>query len=116
MPALKTRLPGLLVIEPAVHGDDRGFFVETYRLADHDRFGAPAEERFIQDNQSRSTRGVLRGMHFQVGEGVAKLVRCARGKILDVAVDLRHGSPTFGQWEAVELDDEAMSDTDATVP
>jgi dTDP-4-dehydrorhamnose 3,5-epimerase len=62
----------------------------------------------VQDNHSRSGRGVVRGMHFQIGDGVAKLVRCARGRILDVAVDLRRGSPTYGQWEAVELDDESM--------
>jgi dTDP-4-dehydrorhamnose 3,5-epimerase len=108
MPDLQTRLPGLIVIEPAVHGDDRGFFTETYRQEHHERWGLPAQERFVQDNHSRSTRGVVRGMHFQVGAGVAKLVRCARGRIVDVAVDLRRGSPTYGQWEAVELDDEAM--------
>ena len=68
----------------------------------------PEGELFIQDNHSRSTRGVLRGMHFHIGEGVAKLVRCARGRILDVAVDLRRGSPTYGQWEGVELDDQSM--------
>jgi dTDP-4-dehydrorhamnose 3,5-epimerase len=96
------------VIEPAVHGDERGFFTETYRLADHRRWGLPETDRFVQDNHSRSTRGVLRGMHFQIGAGVAKLVRCARGRILDVAVDVRHGSPTYGQWEAVELDDVRM--------
>jgi dTDP-4-dehydrorhamnose 3,5-epimerase len=102
------RLPGLAVIEPTVHGDARGFFVETYREEAHERAGIPAGERFVQDNQSRSGRGVLRGMHFQVGAGVAKLVRCARGSIFDVAVDLRRGSPTYGQWEGVELDDESM--------
>ncbi len=68
----------------------------------------PPGQEFIQDNHSRSTRGVVRGMHFQVGAGVAKLVRCARGRILDVAVDLRAGSPTYARWEGVELDDENM--------
>jgi dTDP-4-dehydrorhamnose 3,5-epimerase len=102
------RLSGLAVIEPAVHGDDRGFFTETYRLELQESWGIPAGDRFVQDNHSRSTRGVVRGLHFQVGPGVAKLVRCARGRILDVAVDLRQGSPTYGEWEGVELDDESM--------
>ena len=97
-----------MALEPAVHGDERGFFVETYREEWRERLGIPPAERFVQDNHSRSGRGVVRGMHFQVGSGVAKLVRCARGRILDVAVDLRAGSPTYGEWEAVELDDEAM--------
>jgi dTDP-4-dehydrorhamnose 3,5-epimerase len=104
----QTRLQGLVVIEPAVYGDERGFFVETYREQHHARWGLPEGERFVQDNHSRSTRGVVRGMHFQIGTGVAKLVRCARGRIVDVAVDLRQGSPTYGEWEAVELDDESM--------
>jgi dTDP-4-dehydrorhamnose 3,5-epimerase len=103
-----TRLDGLVAIEPAVHGDERGFFVETYRRQWHEQAGIPPELAFVQDNHSRSTRGVVRGMHFQVGDGVAKLVRCARGKIVDVAVDLRAGSPTYGEWEAVELDEESM--------
>ncbi|HEX3510441.1 MAG TPA: dTDP-4-dehydrorhamnose 3,5-epimerase [Solirubrobacteraceae bacterium] len=102
------QLPGLAVIEPAVHGDERGFFTETYRQELQQEWGIPAGDRFVQDNHSRSTRGVVRGLHFQVGAGVAKLVRCARGRILDIAVDLRNGSPTYGQWEGVELDDESM--------
>jgi dTDP-4-dehydrorhamnose 3,5-epimerase len=106
--ALAVRLAGLVVIQPSVHGDERGVFTETYRHNWHAELGIPAQRQFVQDNHSRSTRGVLRGMHFQVGDGVAKLVRCARGSILDVAVDLRRGSPTYGQWEAVELDDESM--------
>ncbi len=108
MRALPLRLPGLVAIEPAVHGDERGFFIETYRRAWHAEVGIPEPESFVQDNHSRSTRGVVRGMHFQIGSGVAKLVRCARGRILDVAVDLRAGSPTYGEWESVELDDEGM--------
>ena len=108
MCAVTLRLPGLVVVEPTVHGDERGFFVETYRAEWHEQLGIPPAERFVQDNQSRSGRGVLRGMHFQVGAGVAKLVRCARGRIFDVAVDLRRGSPTYGQWDGVELDDESM--------
>lgn len=108
MRALPLRLAGLTVIEPAVHGDERGFFVETYKREWHEQLGLPPKESFVQDNHSRSSHGVLRGMHFQIGDGVAKLVRCARGRILDVAVDLRHGSPTYGEWEGVELDDENM--------
>ena len=108
MRALTVRLAGLVVIQPSVYRDERGFFSETYRHNWHSDLGIPAQRQFVQDNHSRSSRGVIRGMHFQVGDGVAKLVRCARGRILDVAVDLRQGSPTYGQWEAVELDDESM--------
>jgi dTDP-4-dehydrorhamnose 3,5-epimerase len=108
MRALPTGLPGLVAIEPTPHADERGFFCETYRQEWHRELGIPARELFIQDSHSRSTRGVLRGMHFHIGEGVAKLVRCARGRIVDVAVDLRRDSPTYAQWEAVELDDESM--------
>jgi dTDP-4-dehydrorhamnose 3,5-epimerase len=103
-----SRLHGPIVLQPPVFADDRGFFSETYRLQWHTSAGIPPLERFIQDNHSRSTRGVVRGMHFHVGDGVAKLVRCARGRIIDVIVDLRRGSPTYAQWEAVELDDERM--------
>ncbi len=102
------RLPGAVLIEPRVFADERGFFVETYRAQWHAEAGIPEDERFVQDNHSRSTRGVVRGMHFHVGPGVAKLVRCARGRIVDVIVDLRRGSPTYGQWEAVELDEESL--------
>ena len=103
MEAIETRLAGLLIIQSVVHGDERGFFVETYRSNAFAELGI--DVAFVQDNHSRSRRGVVRGMHFQVGEGVGKLVRCPRGRILDVAVDVRRGSPTFGQWEGVELDD-----------
>ncbi len=106
MQTAPTALPGALVVEPSAHGDERGFFVETYRRQWHDALGLPADAAFVQDNQSRSRRGVLRGMHFHVGEGVAKLVRCARGTIVDVIVDVRHGSPTYGRWEAHELSDD----------
>ena len=108
MRALSVHLEGLVVIEPTVHTDERGFFCETYRREWHAEVGIPDDVRFVQDNHSRSTRGVLRGMHFHVGDGVAKLVRCARGRILDVAVDLRRGSPTYARWEAVELDEQSM--------
>jgi dTDP-4-dehydrorhamnose 3,5-epimerase len=101
---LETKLPGLVLLAPTVHGDARGFFVETYRADAWSAHGVPTE--FVQDNQSRSRRGTLRGIHFQTHPGQGKLVRVARGRVLDVVVDLRRGSPTFGEWEAVELDDE----------
>jgi dTDP-4-dehydrorhamnose 3,5-epimerase len=104
MRALQTRLDGPILLEPAVHGDARGFFLESYRANVWAQHGVG--DVFVQDNHSRSARGVLRGMHFAVGAGQAKLVRCARGRILDVVVDLRRASPTFGQWESHELDDE----------
>jgi dTDP-4-dehydrorhamnose 3,5-epimerase len=103
---LKTRLDGPILIEPEVHGDARGFFVETYRKSEYAQLGI--EQDFVQDNHSRSGRGVVRGIHFQLPPGQAKLVRCARGAILDVAVDLRRGSPTFGEWEGHELTDENL--------
>src|SRR5688572_22242740 len=105
MRAVPTELDGLVVIEPVVHRDARGFFVETFRAEALEALGV--RETWVQDNHSRSARGVLRGMHFSVGEGQAKLVRCVRGRILDVAVDIRRGSPTYGRWQAVELDDES---------
>lgn len=108
MRVVPTSLSGVVIVEPAVHGDDRGFFCETYRHGWHADVGIPDGQRFVQDNHSRSARGVVRGLHFHVGAGVAKLVRCGRGRIVDVAVDLRRGSPTHGRWEAVELDDERM--------
>ncbi len=87
-----------------MHGDARGWFQETYRESALADLGVT--DHFVQDNQSRSARGVLRGMHFQVTDPQAKLIRCARGAILDVVVDIRRGSPTFGRWEAWQLDDE----------
>jgi dTDP-4-dehydrorhamnose 3,5-epimerase len=105
---IPTRLQGPALLEPAVFGDERGFFTETYRRAWHAQAGIPESDEFIQDNHSRSSCGVVRGMHFHIGPGVAKLVRCARGRILDVIVDLRRGSPTYAQWEGFELDDESM--------
>jgi dTDP-4-dehydrorhamnose 3,5-epimerase len=101
MKRLETRLEGPILIEPEVHGDERGFFVETYRRNVFAELGIG--EEFVQDNHSRSRKGVLRGMHFQ--RGMAKLVRCAGGTILDVVVDIRRGSPSFGAWEWVELTD-----------
>ncbi len=103
MQRLETRLEGPILLAPAVHGDQRGFFIETYRRNEYADAGIT--EDFVQHNHSRSRRGIVRGMHFQPGQ--TKLVRCARGAVLDVVVDLRRGSPTFGEWEALELDDEA---------
>lgn len=93
-------MEGPIVFEPAVFGDARGFFAETFRAE-----WLPGES-WVQDNHSRSKRGTVRGMHFQTGQ--AKLVRCARGRIWDVVVDIRPGSPTFGEWQAWELDDERL--------
>ena len=104
MERLPTRIDGLVLLAPAVHGDARGFFMETWRADSWAQNGVPTD--FVQDNHSRSRRGTLRGIHFQTHPGQGKLVRVARGKVFDVAVDLRRGSPTFGEWEGVELDDE----------
>ncbi len=104
MQRLKTRLDGLVLLAPTVHGDERGFFVETFRSDVAREHGIPTE--FVQDNHSRSRQGTLRGIHFQTNPGQGKLVRVARGRVFDVVVDLRRGSPTFGEWEGVELTDE----------
>ncbi len=101
---LATELDGLVLLEPVAHGDERGFMVETYRHDTWPELGVDAE--FVQHNHSRSRGGTLRGIHFQTEPGQAKLVRCARGRIFDVAVDLRRDSPTFGRWEGHVLDDE----------
>ena len=102
--ALDTALDGVVLIEPEVHGDERGFFVETFSRDTWHELGVTAG--FIQHNHSRSARGTLRGIHFQTAPGQAKLLRCPRGRIFDVAVDLRRQSPTFGRWEGHVLDDE----------
>jgi dTDP-4-dehydrorhamnose 3,5-epimerase len=106
MKRLETRLDGPILIEPRVIGDERGFFCETYRREVFAELGIA--EEMVQDNHSRSGRGIVRGMHFQIGQGAAKLVRCGRGAIVDVMVDIRRGSPTFGEWEAFELTEENM--------
>ena len=98
----KTAIEGPLLIEPVVHGDARGFFVETYRRETF--VAAGVDQEFVQDNHSRSRAGVIRGLHFQAGQ--VKLVRCVRGAIFDVAVDVRVGSPSFGSWIGYQLDDE----------
>lgn len=101
---LETGLEGLALIAPRVVGDDRGFFVETFRQDAWRELGVDAD--FVQHNHSRSSAGTLRGLHFQTSPGQAKLIRCPRGKIFDVAVDLRRDSRTYGQWEGYVLDDE----------
>jgi dTDP-4-dehydrorhamnose 3,5-epimerase len=101
--ALQTSIEGLVLVEPEVHGDERGFLVETFSESRWRELGVEAS--FVQDNHSRSRGGILRGLHFQVRPGQAKLVRCARGRIWDVAVDLRRDSPTYRRWEGWELDD-----------
>ncbi len=100
---LETRIEGLVLLEPEVHGDSRGFLVETYRADSWAEAGI--DLALVQHNHSRSTRGTLRGIHYQTSPGQAKLVRCVRGQIFDVAVDLRRDSETFGQWEGYLLDD-----------
>ncbi|MGH2993822.1 MAG: dTDP-4-dehydrorhamnose 3,5-epimerase [Solirubrobacterales bacterium] len=101
---LDTEIEDLVLVEPEVHGDQRGFLVETFRDDAWGELGIEAE--FVQENHSRSGRNILRGLHFQTSPGQAKLVRCLRGRIWDVAVDLRRDSPAYGRWEGHELDDE----------
>lgn len=96
-----TPLPGVLVITPRVFGDDRGFFLETFHLEKYGVHGVTGP--FVQDNWSRSIRNTLRGLHFQNPKAQGKLVWCTRGAVFDVAVDIRVGSPTFGQWHGLEL-------------
>lgn len=103
MRLVATRLEGLAIVEPELFRDDRGFFVETYHAERYVRAGI--DVRFVQDNHSRSVRSVVRGLHFQDPPGQPKLIRVARGRIYDVAVDIRPGSPTYGHHEAVILDD-----------
>lgn len=97
-------IEGLYEIEPTVHGDARGYFTETYNQRDMQEAGLNMV--FVQDNQSSSVKGVLRGLHFQINHPQGKLVRVIRGKVFDVAVDMRKGSPTYGQWHGVELSEE----------
>ncbi len=101
MNIIKTAIPGVLIIEPRVFGDSRGFFMETWNTAGF--AGAGLDLAFVQDNHSRSQKGVLRGLHFQNPGPQGKLVRVTRGAVYDVAVDLRASSPTFGHWVGVEL-------------
>ena len=103
MKVIETGLPGVLLLEPKVFGDARGFFMETWQAARYREAGMP--ERFVQDNHSRSRRGVLRGLHYQLTQPQGKLVWVTRGAVFDVAVDIRQGSPNFGRWYGCLLDD-----------
>ena len=104
MNVIETAIPGVLIVEPKILGDSRGFFTELYQADRYEGCGIPP--RFVQDNLSRSARGVLRGLHIQNPRPQGKLVTVLRGAVLDVAVDVRVGSPTFGQHVKVELNDE----------
>ena len=106
MKIIKTHLPGVVVIEPKVFGDKRGFFLETFRQDVLQQAGI--DVTFVQDNHSRSGQGVLRGLHYQLMQTQGKLVRVTSGSVFDVAVDVRYGSPTFGQWYGTQLDEESM--------
>jgi dTDP-4-dehydrorhamnose 3,5-epimerase len=102
---IRTEIPEVIIVKPRVFGDERGFFMETYKKSDFEKAGIDTD--FVQDNHSKSVKGVLRGLHYQLEPEVqGKLVRCIRGKIFDVAVDIRRGSPTFGKWIGVELSEE----------
>ena len=104
MKIIETGLPGVVLIEPKVFGDARGFFLETYNEERYREAGI--DVRFVQDNHSRSTRGVLRGLHYQLEHPQGKLVSVMHGAVYDVAVDIRRGSPTYGQWTGQVLDDQ----------
>ncbi|XOV81692.1 MAG: dTDP-4-dehydrorhamnose 3,5-epimerase [bacterium] len=106
MKIISTVLPGVLIIEPVVFGDERGFFLETYQQSRYQEAGIA--HNFIQDNHSRSQRGVLRGLHAQKDNPQGKLVRVSQGAVFDVAVDINPASKTFGQWVGVELNDTNM--------
>lgn len=105
MEVIKTSIDGVVIIEPKVFGDERGFFLESFQ-ADRYREQAGIEMPFVQDNHSRSSKGVLRGLHFQKSKPQGKLVRVVRGEVFDVAVDIRPDSPTYGKWEGVYLSEE----------
>lgn len=106
MKVIETSLPGVAPLEPKLHGDSRGFFLETYREDVLEAIGV--KQNFMQDNHSRSTRGVLRGLNYQLVQPQGKLVRVARGAVFDVVVDVRSGSPSFGQWYGATLDEDSM--------
>ena len=104
MNIIQTKLANCVIIEPKVYGDDRGFFLETFQAERYTTAGITLP--FVQDNHSRSSKGVLRGLHFQKTKPQGKLVRVVRGEVYDVAVDIRLGSPTYGRWEAVVLSED----------
>lgn len=101
---IETKIPDLYIIEPTVFGDERGYFMESYNEKDFHEAGLTMQ--FVQDNESRSKKGVLRGLHFQTKHTQGKLVRCTEGEVYDVAVDLRKGSPTYGQWVGAYLSED----------
>lgn len=101
---IETKIQGVYIIEPKIFGDNRGYFMETYNKEHFEEVGL--NMTFVQDNESKSTKGVLRGLHFQKKHSQGKLVRVTKGEVFDVAVDLKKGSPTYGQWEAVVLSEE----------
>lgn len=102
---IRTEIPEVIIVKPKVFGDERGFFMETYKKSDFMKAGIDTD--FVQDNHSKSVKGVLRGLHYQLEpKAQGKLVRCIKGKVFDVAVDIRKGSPTFGKWIGVELSEE----------
>ena len=101
---MPTRLEGPILLQPTIHRDKRGLFIETYRREVLAELGV--DDEWVQDNHSRSSKGIIRGMHFQ--PGMAKLIRCSQGEVVDVLVDIRKGSPTFGEWEAYTLNDENL--------
>jgi len=102
---IRQSIPGVVIIEPGAFRDERGFFIETYKYSEFAK--AEISESFVQDNHSQSSMGVLRGLHYQINPGAqGKLLRCIKGKIFDVAVDIRKGSPDYGKWIGVELSDE----------
>ena len=105
MKIIETQLPGVVIVEPKVFGDHRGFFLETYNEQRYREAGITGP--FVQDNHSRSRKGVLRGLHYQLDRPQGKLVWVKRGRVFDVAVDVRRGSPTFGQWAGTVLDEES---------
>jgi len=100
----KLEIPDLILIQPSVFKDERGFFVESYKYSEF--YDNGIKEKFVQDNHSKSSKGVLRGLHYQLSpKAQGKLIRCTSGRILDVALDIRMGSPYFAKWESIELDD-----------
>ena len=105
MKFVDTKIPGVIIIEPSVFGDDRGYFLESFNLEKFQKNVSPI--KFVQDNESKSSKGVLRGLHFQKPPfAQAKLVRCIKGKVIDIAVDIRKESPTYGEHVSVELSGE----------
>jgi len=101
---IKGKLDGILILEPKVFGDERGFFIESYNSAKFAEIGINLD--FVQDNHSRSAKGVVRGLHYQINPGQDKLVRVVKGEVFDVVVDVRRSSPTFGEWESFYLSEE----------